>query len=54
MSTLDISAYTVGASVSGRATVREGKTKAPRPFVEGDLISIMDDIARYAEIGRVQ
>jgi len=49
---LDVSKYQVGAAVHGRAFVREGKTTPPRPFVEGDLILIMDDIGRYADIGK--
>jgi DNA topoisomerase IA len=49
---VDISKFDVGSQVHGRASVREGKTVAPRPFVEGDLILIMDDIGRYADIGK--
>ena len=49
---LDVAQYEVGGTVNGRAFVREGKTAAPRPFVEGDLILIMDDIGRYANIGK--
>lgn len=49
---LDIRKFEVGSKVTGRAFVRESKTVAPRPFVEGDLILIMDDIGRYANIGK--
>jgi hypothetical protein len=49
---LDISKFEVGSAVRGRAYVREGKTVPPRYFVEGDLILIMDDIGRYANIGK--
>jgi hypothetical protein len=49
---LDVSKYDVGSSIGGKASVREGKTTPPRAFVEGDLILIMDDIGRYANIGK--
>lgn len=49
---LDIQKFEVGSKITGRAFVRESKTVAPRPFVEGDLILIMDDIGRYANIGK--
>lgn len=49
---LDVSAYQVGQKVSGKALVKDGMTTPPRPFVEGDLVDIMDDIGRYAEIGK--
>ena len=49
---IDISKYQVGQITTGTPSLREGKTKPPRPFVEGDLVDIMDDIGRYAEIGR--
>lgn len=49
---LDISAYKVGQPIHGRAVLKEGKTQSPRKFIEGDLIDIMDDIGRYADIGK--
>lgn len=49
---LDVSAYKVGQTIRGKASVRDGMTTPPRPFVEGDLVDIMDDIGRYAEIGK--
>lgn len=51
---LDISQYQVGKVVKGKASLKEAKTTPPKPFVEGDLVAIMDDIGRYAEIGREQ
>ncbi len=49
---LNQSAYATGQQVKGKASLREGATKPPRPFEEGDLVNIMDDIGRYANIGR--
>lgn len=49
---LDVSAYRAGQCIRGKASVKEGMTTPPRPFVEGDLVDIMDDIGRYAEIGK--
>lgn len=48
---LDISAYQKGSVITGKASLREGKTKPPSQFIEADLIDIMDDIGRYAHIG---
>lgn len=49
---LDISAYQVGQKIGGSATLKVGKTMPPKQFVEGDLVDIMDDIGRYAQIGK--
>lgn len=49
---LDVSEFRPGQAIRGRATVKDGMTTPPRAFVEGDLVLIMDDIGRYAEIGR--
>lgn len=52
MSALDPSRYKAGQKITGVASITEGSTRKPRPFEEGDLVNIMDDIGRYAEIGR--
>ncbi len=49
---IDVERFKKGQMVTGRASLKEGKTTPPRAFVEGDLIEIMDDIGRYAQIGR--
>lgn len=49
---IDIDRFKKGQTVTGRASLKEGKTTPPRAFAEGDLIDIMDDIGRYAQIGR--
>lgn len=52
MAVLDVSKYAVGATITGEAFIRQSSTKPPRQFIEGDLVDIMDDIGRYAEIGK--
>jgi DNA topoisomerase-3 len=52
MTALDPSQYKIGQTVHGTATLSIGKTRPPRAFEEGDLIDIMDDIGRYAQIGK--
>jgi DNA topoisomerase-3 len=47
-----ISKYSVGQKITGKASLREGKTTPPRLFIEADLVDIMDDIGRYASIDK--
>jgi DNA topoisomerase-3 len=49
---LDVSKYRVGEKIGGFSVLKESKTSPPRQFVEGDLVDIMDDIGKYAQIGR--
>ncbi len=47
---MDLSLYRVGTKVTGTASVRNGVTTPPKPFTDGDLISIMEDVSRYTEM----
>lgn len=41
--------FQVGQKIGGKARVVGGKTTPPKPFTDGDLISIMEDVSRYYE-----
>lgn len=49
---IDLSAFSVGQQVTGHANLKTGHTSPPSLFMEGDLIDVMDDIGRYANIGK--
>lgn len=52
MAVLDPSLFKVGQEIVGVASLTEKMTLPPRNFEEGDLVDIMDNIGRYADIGR--
>lgn len=49
---MDISKYEVGQVISGRATMRTGKTTPPKPFTDGSLIDVMKDVSKYTQISK--
>ncbi len=49
---IDLKYFQVGMKITAKAGLREGKTKPPSLFMEGDLVSVMDDIGKYANIGK--
>ena len=51
-SQIDVSSFSPGQAVRGSASLKEGMAVPPKPFVEGDLVAIMDDIGRFAQIGK--
>lgn len=42
--------YEVGDSLTGRLSIREGKTTAPKLFSDGDLIDVMKQVVDYVKV----
>lgn len=50
---IDVNDYVLGQRITAHASIKTKCTHAPLPFIEGDLVSIMEDVGRYTEIGHV-
>lgn len=49
---MDISQYSPGQKIGGKASLKTGRTTPPKPYTDATLVAVMEDVSRHTQMSK--